>query len=149
VAGSVLGSGSYPSNNLVTLIAKPNVGYAFTNWTANKVVLSTSTNYTFILKTNLAVVANFVTNPVVKLAIFNQVIPARPSLSIAQDSLDGQMVLRWSVASSGFTLLQSPDCSLPISKWTTVTNPTTINGSWNEVRYAGQNDRGFFILVHP
>jgi hypothetical protein len=149
VAGSVLGSGSYPSNNLVKLIAKPNVGYAFTNWTANKVVLSTSTNYTFILKTNLAVVANFVTNPVVKLAIFNQVIPARPSLSIAQDSLDGQMVLRWSVASSGFTLLQSPDCSLPISKWTTVTNPTTINGSWNEVRYAGQNDRGFFILVHP
>jgi hypothetical protein len=149
VAGSVLGTGSYPSNNLVTLIAKPNAGYAFTNWTANKVVLSTSTNYTFTLKTNVAVVANFVSNPVVKLAIFNQVIPASPNLSIALDSLDSQMVLRWSVASSGFTLLQSPDCSWPISKWTTVTNPTTINGSWCEVRFAAQNARGFFILVHP
>jgi len=149
VAGSVSGTGSYSSNQPVTLTAKPNVGYTFTNWTANKVVLSTSTNYTFTLKTNVAVIANFVTNPIVKLAVFSQVVSARPNLIITRDSLDGQIVLRWSIASPGFALLQSPDCLWPISQWTMVTNPVAVSSAWNEVRLSVQAASGFFILVHP
>jgi hypothetical protein len=57
--GTTNGSGSYPSGSTVTVTASPNAGYAFVNWTANGVIVSASSSYTFSLNANRTLVANF------------------------------------------------------------------------------------------
>ncbi len=62
--GTTDGEGAYASGTSVTAIATQNVGYTFTNWTdkVSGAVLSTSTNYTFVLSSNRSLVANFTLN---------------------------------------------------------------------------------------
>jgi hypothetical protein len=57
--GTTSGGGSFNSGSLVTVIATPNTGYAFTNWTENGNPVSTNANYQFILSGNRTLVANF------------------------------------------------------------------------------------------
>jgi hypothetical protein len=57
--GSLIGGGSFTQETSVTVIAAANTGYAFSNWTANGVVQSTSPIYSFDLATNQTLVANF------------------------------------------------------------------------------------------
>jgi hypothetical protein len=57
--GTTNGSGSYPSGSTVTVTSSPNAGYAFVNWTANGVIVSASSSYTFSLNANRTLVANF------------------------------------------------------------------------------------------
>jgi uncharacterized repeat protein (TIGR02543 family) len=59
--GYVSGGGTFSAGSTVTVTALPNTGYAFTNWTENGVIQSTSPNYTFTLATNRNLVANFAT----------------------------------------------------------------------------------------
>ena len=52
-------SESYPSGQLVTLIATPNAGYDFVNWTEDGAVVSTSASYMYTVTANRTLVANF------------------------------------------------------------------------------------------
>ncbi|HVM61714.1 MAG TPA: choice-of-anchor tandem repeat GloVer-containing protein [Verrucomicrobiae bacterium] len=62
-SGTITGGGTYPCGSNVTLCATPNSCYSFVNWTdQNSNVVSTSTCYSFMPTTNLAMVANFVVN---------------------------------------------------------------------------------------
>src|SRR4029077_2703581 len=45
--GTVIGAGTFVAGNSDTVIATPNSGYSFINWTANGSVVSTSPSYTF------------------------------------------------------------------------------------------------------
>ncbi len=60
VAGTAGGAGSYPSNSTCALIASANPGWGFQKWTENDAQVSASANYTFTVRTNRALVANFV-----------------------------------------------------------------------------------------
>ncbi|MBJ7881500.1 InlB B-repeat-containing protein [Gelidibacter salicanalis] len=57
--GLTNGSGSYDAEANVTVTATPNNGYAFVNWTANEVEVSTNSSYTFAITANTNLVANF------------------------------------------------------------------------------------------
>ena len=57
--GSVTNTGLYPENSAAPLIATPNAGYAFVNWTENGAVASTNPNYTFTVAADRTLVANF------------------------------------------------------------------------------------------
>ncbi|HZY39238.1 MAG TPA: ice-binding family protein [Mucilaginibacter sp.] len=57
--GTTSGSGAYNKGSSVTVIATPNSGYTFTNWTNKGVIVSTSASYTFALNANTTLVANF------------------------------------------------------------------------------------------
>jgi len=57
--GTTSGSGAYNKGSSVTIMATPNSGYTFTNWTNNGVIVSTSASYTFALNANTTLVANF------------------------------------------------------------------------------------------
>jgi uncharacterized repeat protein (TIGR02543 family) len=57
--GTTDGSGAYTAGSMVVVTAEPNTGYSFTNWTDNGVIVSTSSNYQFILTANRKLVANF------------------------------------------------------------------------------------------
>lgn len=57
--GSVTGAGVYEEGTTVTLTATPNEGYEFVSWTNGGAEVSTNATYSFVIKANLALVANF------------------------------------------------------------------------------------------
>jgi hypothetical protein len=61
--GTASGGGTFPSGTSHTVTATAHSGYAFRNWTANGTVVSTAPSYSFILKTNRTLVANFQRRP--------------------------------------------------------------------------------------
>ncbi len=58
--GSVLGTGAYSVGISSSLLATPNLGYQFANWTENGVALSSANPYAFTATTNRTLTANFV-----------------------------------------------------------------------------------------
>lgn len=69
-AGSVSGTGSYPSGTSATLRATANHGYAFWNWTEAGSQVSSNPNYTFSVTRDRTLVANFVEAYLVTTAAF-------------------------------------------------------------------------------
>jgi hypothetical protein len=57
--GTTSGGGTFASGTSVTVTATPNVGYAFTKWTENGILVSTKASYTFPVNQNRSLVANF------------------------------------------------------------------------------------------
>ena len=58
-AGEGLGAGSYTHGDEVTVKVVPTEAYVFLNWTENEEVVSTETEYTFIITSHRDLVANF------------------------------------------------------------------------------------------
>jgi uncharacterized repeat protein (TIGR02543 family) len=58
--GTVTGAGAVAQGSIITVTATANPGYAFTNWTNNGVVVSTSASYQFTVAGNVGLVANFI-----------------------------------------------------------------------------------------
>jgi hypothetical protein len=61
--GTSGGGGTYVSGSTATVTATPNTGYTFLNWTINGNLVSTSSNYSFTVKGNETLVANFTNLP--------------------------------------------------------------------------------------
>jgi hypothetical protein len=59
LGGTVGGGGVYQPGATVILVAAPNPGYAFVNWTENNVPVCTNDTYAFICETNRMLFANF------------------------------------------------------------------------------------------
>ena len=59
--GTVTGGGSFVYGQTCNLVATPNVGYAFVNWTKNGTVVSTNANYSFTVTESADYVAHFAT----------------------------------------------------------------------------------------
>ena len=57
--GTIEGAGTYLGGQTCTLTATANEGYAFTNWTENGTVVSTTPTFTFSVTSNRTLVANF------------------------------------------------------------------------------------------
>ena len=57
--GTTAGGGGYDAESSVTVVATPNAGFTFTNWTGNGAVLATTVSYTFTLTADITLVANF------------------------------------------------------------------------------------------
>ena len=58
-SGTISGTGTYSYGETCTLVATPNTGYSFVNWTENGQVVSTETAYEFTVVGNHNLVANF------------------------------------------------------------------------------------------
>ena len=58
-AGSVSGSNEWYFNETATLTAMPNDGYTFVNWTENDEVISENAAYSFVVKQDRNLIANF------------------------------------------------------------------------------------------
>ena len=67
--GSVTGAGIYGYGEEATLVATPNEGYKFLNWTENDTIVSEEAEFTFVVKGNRNFVANFVTLHEVTLSV--------------------------------------------------------------------------------
>jgi hypothetical protein len=62
--GTVSGGGNFAQGSTTTVTATASPTFAFANWTENGTVVSTSSNYTFKVNGNRALVANFIPIPV-------------------------------------------------------------------------------------
>jgi hypothetical protein len=60
--GTITGQGVYNFGTSNTIIATPNEGYKFVNWTENGTIASTSASYTFSVKNNRTLIATFAIN---------------------------------------------------------------------------------------
>ena len=58
--GIITGAGSYNHGSTVNLVATPNAGYVFVNWTVGGSIVSTDPNYSFTANADRNLVANFV-----------------------------------------------------------------------------------------
>ena len=58
-AGTITGGGTYTEGTFCSVMATPNSGYEFVNWTENGNVVSTSASYSFTVTGNRNLVANF------------------------------------------------------------------------------------------
>ena len=58
-AGTISGAGAYPLGSTVSLMATPNTGYGFVNWTENGTIIRSQPGYTFTASVNRTLVANF------------------------------------------------------------------------------------------
>jgi len=63
--GTTSGGGLVGCESNTTVNAVANSGYAFVNWTENGLIISTSSNYTFMPFGSQSLVANFMPNPLV------------------------------------------------------------------------------------
>jgi uncharacterized repeat protein (TIGR02543 family) len=61
IGGTTLGSGSYDANSEVTIVAVPNTGYSFVNWTGDE--SGTTSSLKFNIRSNKRIVANFRLDP--------------------------------------------------------------------------------------
>ena len=59
-SGTISGAGNYDYGATAELIATPETGYDFVNWTENETEISTNTNYSFTVTEDRTLIANFV-----------------------------------------------------------------------------------------
>jgi hypothetical protein len=67
--GTTNGAGTFAKGSVVTVVATPNAGYTFTNWTDGATIVSTSSSYQFTMSGNRTLVANFTIVPAGNFAI--------------------------------------------------------------------------------
>ena len=73
--GTVTGDGTYNQGTTCTLVASPNDGYEFVNWTKNGMVVAEGMSYSFQVTENAVYIANF-TQSIVNYTITTGVDPA-------------------------------------------------------------------------
>jgi hypothetical protein len=62
-AGLLSGGGTYPTGRVVNVLAEPNPGYTFVNWTEAGNPVTNSPSFTFVASANRTLVANFTAVP--------------------------------------------------------------------------------------
>ncbi len=128
-AGTTSGDGVYTNGTTATVMATPNPGFGFANWTDNGAVVSTSPSYRFTNTVNRSLVANF--GPLLGL----------PTVQAHT------LTLAWLTNFSGYVLQQKSD--LRTTNWVSVTNPVSVVGTNWQVNLPTTNKIGIFRLRHP
>ena len=131
--GTTAGAGVYTNQTTATIIAAPNPGFAFANWSENGAVVSVSASYTFTNSLNQSLVANFVASP-------------SPLMQL-QSVTAHDFLLAWPTNYSGFRLQENtaPDTT----NWVNSTHAVGASGSQYQVTIPATNAARFFRLWHP
>lgn len=148
IAGTVTGGGIYAENGLVRLVAKPDSGFVFKNWTENGVIVSTDTAYQFTALQNRTLSANFILQAALCIN-FNPQITVNGSTTLCPVSspigltASGGNMYKWStnaatanitVSSGGtyqVTITDTLGCNIVLSKTITNGSTPTINVAGN------------------
>lgn len=136
LAGSVSGGGLLDEGSSATLIATPNAGYVFSNWTEGGVSVSSSATYTFTVAGNRILVANFILAP-------NYVIGAGSSPAAGGTVTGGGSY----VSGTSATLTATAAPGYAFSKWTQGSNTVSTNATYTFVVSASKNYVANFIVA--
>ncbi len=128
--GTATGDGVYTNGTTATVLATPNPGYAFINWTENDVVVSASASYSFTNIINPSLVANFV---------------AVPTLCFSTHT--NALVLSWPTNFDAFVLQQNSD--LATTNWLNAAGSMSVVGTNKQAVIFPLAGRCFFRLTMP
>ena len=118
LGGTTSGGGTFNSCSSVTVIATPNVGFTFTNWTENGIQVSTNANYTFTLNGNRTLVANFTA--------------IQYTVTLTRNPLAGGTATGGGTFNSGasVTVTASPNVGYTFTNWTEGVNIVSTNANY-------------------
>lgn len=125
--GTTSGGGTFNSCASVTVIATPNAGYAFTNWTEGGTIVSTNANYTFTVSGNRTLVANFTLNT------YNVSLSSNPS---AGGSTNGAGTFNWGTSVS---VTATPNVGYTFTNWTENGAAVSTNANYTFTISANRN----------
>jgi hypothetical protein len=125
--GTVSGGATNAEGSTNTVMATANSGFAFVDWTVNGTIVSTSSNYSFTLSSNTALVANFL--PTFSITV-NSAQPGEGSVSGDANNAEGSTNTVWAAADDNFafttwtvngvTVSASPEYTFVLSSNTTL-----------------------------
>ena len=130
--GTVAGAGGYAQGSAATVVATPNAGFTFTNWTEGATVVSTSSSYQFTMAGNRTLVANFAAIPVGNLALVLSSSPAAGGTTLGAGAYaTGSTVTATAAANAGYTFVNWTDGATIVSTSTSyqfvlITNRTLV-----------------------
>ena len=116
--GTTTGGGTFAQGSNVTVSARPNAGYTFTNWTdsGSTVVASTSSDYTFKMNGNRTLIANYTLIPPVRFAIMLSSNPPSGGGTFGQGSYNiGSPVTVIAFPNPGFTFVSWTESGIIVS----------------------------------
>ena len=119
-AGTAGGAGTFPSNSICALAASANPGWGFQKWTQNGVRVSASPNYTFTVRSNRTLVANFVP----AFSVATSVSPSYGGTASGDGTFNSNSaVMVTATPNTGFTFVNWTEFGTPVS--------TSANYSFN------------------
>lgn len=119
--GTTTGSGSYVSGSNVTIVATPNAGYTFANWTEGSTIVSTSSSYQIVgLTSNKTWVANFNIIPAAQLAVVLSSSPAAGGKTAGSGAF---------LAGSSVTILATQNTGYTFTNWTDLLSGDVVSTS--------------------
>ncbi len=121
--GTVSGSGIYNYGTSVTMVAVPNDGYSFVNWTSGGTIVSTAQDYTFTINSNRNLVANFMLLPVLTVTPDFISVGSVAGSALFSVSNSGGGTMDWTAVSNVFWI--------KIKSGASGTNNGTINVSYD------------------
>ena len=133
IGGNTSGGGTFNSGASVTVIAVPNTGYSFTNWTEGINVVSSNAMYNFTISGNRTLVANFAS-----------IAPTQYTVSLSSNPIIGGSTSGGGSFNSGASVTVSavPAVGYAFTNWTEGINIVSPN-----VNYTIANLQGNRILV--
>jgi hypothetical protein len=133
--GTTSGGGTFNSGSSVTVMAAPNSGYTFTNWTENGIPLSTNANYQFVLSGNRTLVANFATGQYTLTLSSNPAVGGTTSGGGSFNS--GSLV----------TVTATPNTGYAFTNWTENGNPVSTNANYQFILSGNRTLVANFVLM--
>ncbi len=121
--GTVSGNGSYGLGAVASLLAAPNAGYTFVNWSEGGKVVSSSANYHFTVTSARALVANFTQSFTIDATVATG---AGGTLSGTGSYADGSAVTLTAIADPGYAFANWTEAGVVVS--TTATYSFTAGG---------------------
>jgi len=119
--GTSTGAGTFAQGSVVTVVATPNTGYTFTNWTENGTVASVSPSYQFTMSGNRTLVANFAPVKAGNFAVTLLSNPAAGGTTMGSGSY---------VAGSSVTVTASANAGYTFVNWTENGNIASTSSSY-------------------
>lgn len=135
-AGSVMGAGAYPAGSNASLVATPNPGFGFVNWTENGTPVSNSSTYTFPVTADRSLVASFT-------AAYT--ISASPS-PVYAGTVAGAGTYN---SSATVTLLATPNANFSFVNWTEFGTPVSDSASYSFPAAAARTLVANFVTSRP
>ena len=94
--GTTSGGGVFTSGTQITLLAQPNTGFSFVNWTDNGAVVSSSASYSFVVTEDITLQANFIpiSNQDISLISYQAVVRDETSAIVTNSDVGFKLIIR-------------------------------------------------------
>jgi len=120
--GTATGAGSYEAGDGVSLVATPEAGYQFVNWTLDGSEVSTSASYTYTMpEGDVTLVANFEEIPATQYTLSISINPVGTGTATGAGSYE---------AGDGVALVATPEAGYQFVNWTLEGSEVSTNASF-------------------